>query len=509
MNDRTRNAPIGMLDVAPDGTVRDLNPAARELLDLDGVDATDEPIDAVFPQSVEARIPGAFERPPEREQSFDAYYPDLDRWLDVSLVPDGETVYLYLRDRTEQRRTERQLADARGDVDRLTVTSELIADVLGELVAASTRAEIAETICAQLGETDLYEFAWVGERAVGGDGLVMRAAAGADNRTLDRIADELDGDGQVPARRAIESGEPEIVQSLGEANAVPEPIRRAAFADGVQSLLAVPLTDGESVHGVVGVYASDRDAFSERERRNFGIVGEMAGFAVTAARNRSLLSADTVVELVFSLADADAPLVAAAAETQTTLSVTGLVPDGDRLVCYLDAEGDAPGAVERALDGETVLGTRVVAEHDDGGSFEVLLDESTPLGQLVGQGATLRSATYDADEGRIVVELPPEAEVRRIADAFSRAHDATVVAKRERRREATTVGEFRDALGDRLTDRQENALRTAFFADYFESPRGSTAEEVADALGITGPTLLHHLRAGQRKLLDEFFETTD
>jgi predicted DNA binding protein len=49
-------------------------------------------------------------------------------------------------------------------------------------------------------------------------------------------------------------------------------------------------------------------------------------------------------------------------------------------------------------------------------------------------------------------------------------------------------------------------LRTAYLADYFESPRGSTAEEVASSLGITGSTLLHHLRAGQRKLLDAFYD---
>ena len=42
-------------------------------------------------------------------------------------------------------------------------------------------------------------------------------------------------------------------------------------------------------------------------------------------------------------------------------------------------------------------------------------------------------------------------------------------------------------------------LRTAYLADYFESPWRSTAEEVASALDITGSTLLYHLRAGQRK----------
>jgi predicted DNA binding protein len=84
-----------------------------------------------------------------------------------------------------------------------------------------------------------------------------------------------------------------------------------------------------------------------------------------------------------------------------------------------------------------------------------------------------------------------------------------VLAKRQRERERTTATAFRDELRDRLTDRQETVLRTAFLADYFESPRGSTAEEVADALDITGPTLLYHLRASQRKLLEEFFDPSD
>jgi hypothetical protein len=61
-------------------------------------------------------------------------------------------------------------------------------------------------------------------------------------------------------------------------------------------------------------------------------------------------------------------------------------------------------------------------------------------------------------------------------------------------------------LDDRLTQRQRTVLQTAYFADYFESPRGSTAEEVATSLDITGSTLLHHLRAGQRKLLDAYLD---
>jgi hypothetical protein len=94
-----------------------------------------------------------------------------------------------------------------------------------------------------------------------------------------------------------------------------------------------------------------------------------------------------------------------------------------------------------------------------------------------------------------------------MADALVREFDAEILAKRDRERSVTTAREYRDELASRLTDRQEAVLRTAYHANYFESPRGSTAEEVADSLDITGSTLLHHLRASQRKLLDAFYET--
>jgi predicted DNA binding protein len=141
--------------------------------------------------------------------------------------------------------------------------------------------------------------------------------------------------------------------------------------------------------------------------------------------------------------------------------------------------------------------------------LEVDLTPETPLGTLAAQGVTVSEAVCENGRMSCTVELSPETDVRRVADAVTHEYDGQVTAKRRRERELTTPQEFRAELSDRLTDKQETALRTAFFADYFESPRGSTAEEVATTLDITGPTLLHHLRAGQRKLLSEFFETTD
>jgi len=324
-----------------------------------------------------------------------------------------------------------------------------------------------------------------------------------------RIEESLDGSGTPPEQRVVESGVPSIIQPIGDDTSVPEAVRRAAFADGLQSLLAIPLTYGSTVHGVVGIYAADRDAFSERERASFATLGEMAGFAINASRNRNLLLSDSVVELTIEVEDRGAPVYDAAVANGAAVEVDGVVPQSDdRLLCYLVVEEGSPQAVADTLDShDRVVSTRIIGDQGESGSIEVGLDEETPLGTLSAQGVTIADAEFERDGGRVVTELSPEEDVRRIADALTRRFDADVVAKRERDRSVRTAQAFRDDLSERLTDRQESALRTAFFADYFESPRGSTAQEVGEALDITGPTLLHHLRAGQRKLLAEFFET--
>lgn len=510
MDERFARAPVGMLDVATDGSVQAVNEAACELLDLSEPEAAGDSIHTVFPDSVEASVPRAFDTSLNEERAIEEYYPALDKWLSVSLVPLEDTVTVYLRDVTDTHQVERRLDRLDEDLNRLTIINRLISDVLGQLVGASTREEIAATICDRLGETDIYEFAWVGERDLGSDDVTVRASAGSTGRTMSEIENTLDSNTETPEERTITTGEPAIVQPLGEAESVPESVRRAAFADGLQSLLAIPLTYGSNVYGVVGIYTTDQNAFSERERESFGTVGEMAGFAINATRNRSLLLSDTIVELTLDIGGSGDPIARLASDHGATLSVTGFVPETDWLRCYLAVSAADPSTLNQsASDTDGIGSTRVIDDHGDSGTIEVTLAEDTLLGRLVSLGVTIESATFGTDGGEATVELPPDEDVRRIAESVTRPHDATVVAKRERERDVTTAREFRDELQDRLTDRQENALRTAFFANYFESPRGSSAAEVAEALDITGPTLLHHLRAGQRKLLAEFLAPGD
>jgi predicted DNA binding protein len=65
---------------------------------------------------------------------------------------------------------------------------------------------------------------------------------------------------------------------------------------------------------------------------------------------------------------------------------------------------------------------------------------------------------------------------------------------------------MRDSISERLTDKQRSVLETAYHAGYFEWPRASTAEDLADSMGVASPTLHNHLRKAQKTLLTSLLE---
>jgi len=506
MDDRLQRAPVGIIDVRPDGAVEECNAIADDLLDL-GSDPTGDSIAEIFPRSVDGSLPATFENEDVSATEFEEYYPDLDRWLDVSIVPGNGRIAVYVQDVTDRRRHEQTVDRLRDERKRTAVIDDLLSDVLQELVGASSRGEIAEMICERLGETSLYEFAWVGERNVGDDHLTVRAAAGNTGETFEAVREALDGNATTPEERAVEEGKLRTVQPVPEKSTAPKGIRMAAFADGIHSMVAIPLHYGSNVYGVVGVYAEGQDAFSDRERSSFETLGEIAGFAVNAARNRSLLLSDTITEVTFNVRESST-LASVSSELDAEMNLDGLVPHSeDRLLCYIAVEGRVEAVADALAEKRGVTDVRLIGDAENRGSLEVEFHDATPLLAVATLGATVQTATFEDGLGRVVVELPPDEDLHRMADALTREFDAEIAAKRERERSVTTAREYRDEVGSRLTDRQETVLRTAYLANYFESPRGSTAEEVADSLDITGSTLLHHLRASQRKLLDAFYET--
>lgn len=65
-----------------------------------------------------------------------------------------------------------------------------------------------------------------------------------------------------------------------------------------------------------------------------------------------------------------------------------------------------------------------------------------------------------------------------------------------------------EPAGDGLTDRQREALRTAYEMGYFEIPRGTSLESIATELGISASSVSERLRRAQTQLIEETEATT-
>ena len=507
MEHRLAEAPIGVITVQ-DGTVRAWNDSAADVLTADA--PAGDPITDVFPRSVERSLPQALEGSVS-DVAFEEYYPELDRWLSVSVVPGEDATTLYVTDVTEKRTNEQTIERLRAESERAEMVDTLIADVLEGLVGATSQDAIIETIREQLGTSDQYRFAWTGEYAVDGDELVISGVAGERGELFPAVREAVESGRATPERRAVERQRPTLVQSLSENTSVPRAVRAAGFADGVQSVFALPLVYGSSVYGVVGVYAGTEAAFSDHVQSSFETLGELAGYAINATQNRKLLFADTVTEVTFGLTE-NSPLVRVSDTCDAELALDGTVTPSDAgLTCFLSVSGADPDDVRKTFEAlPSARDGRMIRQSDaDHGRIQVTLGETAPLVAAVDRGATVRTAVFDGDDSRLTVELSPDANVRRLANVLGEDGPAPVLARQDTTRSPTTTRELRSDLHERLTDRQATVLRTAYLADYFTSPRGSTAEEVATSLGITGSTLLHHLRASQRKLLNAFYDEHD
>ncbi|WP_324665322.1 bacterio-opsin activator domain-containing protein [Haloarcula sediminis] len=394
----------------------------------------------------------------------------LDRLAPLLGEPDRETVV-------------RAMGSTEDDATpaRLRRTIGVAREVGAALSEAATGEEIAQTVCDRLAATEGFRFAWLAEHT--GDGLTPRAIAGVGEQRVteqrqahaDAAADAIDGSDVRP----VEGAKGPVV--------------------------FVPLVREDAVSGVlaVGTTAPIGDA----EREVLGALGTHVGAALSAVERKRLLLADTVTELTFKSTDADAVTVGLSSAVGCRVELSGVVPVGGRsLLYYLVVDGASTDAVlDYVTDDPATVDARLIEDYRDGALLEVVVTAAPTL-PLVENGGRIRDLTAEGGEATITAELPTDSDLREVVDTVVGAYPGTMLsAKHETERPVETDTGFRKQLSDRLSDRQATVLEAAYHSGYFEWPRGTTAEELADSLAVSAPTLHNHLRKAQQKVLTAFF----
>ncbi|MES3518319.1 MAG: bacterio-opsin activator domain-containing protein [Natronomonas sp.] len=420
------------------------------------------------------------------------------------IVDDGTIQFTVAAstDITKQVRRERALASR---CDALETLEALVADINAagrELIDASTREEIEAAVCESLADSGAYTGVWIGRTDPGDTQVVPSERSGLPATETGRI-----DTASTPLAAAIDDGD--IWVTGGElTGAVVGPFERSAV-ETARAAAAVPIAYDETTYGVL-VAVTDRDtAFGDRERTLLNDLADRIGHAVTAIERHNLLLADTVIELEVSCTDDDAFLVAATREHDCTATLEAVVPVSERsLLFYVTVQGARPDPfLDTATAADGVVDGRYIREYEDRSLLELTAEGNSPALALTEFGAGISGAVAENGTQTVSVTISADSDVRTVVEGLQNQFSGTqLVAKHAVEQPVETVGEFRRSLTDRLTDKQQATLRAAYFSGYFDWPRGSTAEEVAESMGVSSPTLHNHLRKAQRKLLTVFFE---
>jgi predicted DNA binding protein/GAF domain-containing protein len=400
---------------------------------------------------------------------------------------------------------EQEVREARERTETvLNRVNGLVENTVEVLVQAATREELAEGVVSQLAAAEPYSFAWLGRPDVASETLSPSTWAGHGDVPAADLAFDLTGDG--PVARAYRTGEPQIIQDIGASR---DDLSYAdVLGEDVRASIVIPLVYKETTYGVLAVFADEAGAFDEREQVVLTAIGRAVANAINAIERGRIMDATEIIELEFTVNDADLLFSRLSRGADCRVEAAGIDyrPDGS-LRLYLTAEGaDGERLAALAREDEDVTEAKVIADHDGECLLELAVGESL-LATLAEFGAVPREVVGEGGTTRFTVELPYEAEAREVFGLVEDRYPSTdLVGYHERERPVETRQEFRAALSERFTDRQETALRTAYLGGFFEWPRDIDGNELAEAMDISRPTYHQHLRAAQRKVLEELFE---
>jgi HTH-type transcriptional regulator, bacterioopsin transcriptional activator and related proteins len=432
---------------------------------------------------------------------------DTQRLVET-LVATTETAFDRLEGETHLRERDAELEARNERLRRQIRINETIRSVDRSLVGATSQADLEAEVCERLADGDEIAFAWIAGFEAGGTTLAPRVWAGERRGYLDDVTLDMESSVREPAVEAAASGSPVVVPTVAR-NVKREPWRRNALASNYQSVLAVPLAFDEYSYGVLAVYATEPDTFGDLERKVFAELGESIANANSSVATKRALHADTLVSLTLRI-EGDTDLltdIARAADCEVFFE--GLAMHGaDESQLFVRTVGANPAAVADVLaDRFAVRSYRLVSESDEGTVFEVTTHGTSIVSKLVRHGGRPVSVTTDAAGMDVVVDLPVSTDVRAFVEMLEEEYDVELVSRREVGRSIQARQGLVEAILDQLTTRQQEVLRAAYLAGFFNSPRDTTGEELATMLDVSQPTINRHLRLAEQRIMRELFES--
>jgi PAS domain S-box-containing protein len=403
---------------------------------------------------------------------------------------------------------EQKQSDLESLLDRI---DGLLLEVSEQVIHTRTKSAIKQQVCDAFVHAEGYSLAWIGDHSPVDGSITIDAIAQTDDG-----ADPEQVDSTSPlVERALSEGR--VVFDRNHSRAEADRNTRVALrtkADGSSSEddthAVVPVTYREATYGMLGIRTDDDHLFDEHEAVVLSTIGRIVGTALNAVQTQSLVQGESVIELQLSVGPEES-FVGLSGELDCQLHHVGTIspPDYSGTVLFFEVDGSVPEELATAAEQRDGIdeATVIRAGHGESGLVRLSVVSSSLIDVLVERGGTITDAIAEGGIGTVTVQLAKETDPRKSVEEFkNRVPDATLNSYREDQRPQRTNQEFFNEVNAALTDRQRDALKTAYVSGFFDWPRKASGEDVSAAMDISKSTFHQHLRAAEHKLLDAFYD---
>nr|WP_233340947.1 bacterio-opsin activator domain-containing protein [Haloprofundus sp. MHR1] len=436
-------------------------------------------------------------------------FDDVTRELADLLAVTAEAALDRVTRESRLREQDRTLQEQNEQLTALNRINETIREIDQALVQAETRAEIDHTVCELLTGDDRLRFAWIGSVDPTTETVEPRAWAGTERGYLDSQSFAVAEADTEPAGRTAATGEVTLVANVA-AGLRDEPWRKDALSRDYLSVLSIPLVYNDLVHGVLTVYGPTQDAFDDTSKAVLGELGETIASALSAIERKNALLTTSMTRVEFAVDDPSFVLSRLAREADCTLSYQGGVQQSSEgSYVFVTVEDASVAAVADAASQLVAIDdVQQISADTEGGVLRLRLTQPFLALELADHGAIFREATAGPSSTALVVDIPDSIDVRTITQLV-RETFSTVELRSKQTLDQSIERDLYSKFLEKLTERQLEVIQTAYYSGFFESPRESTGEEVAETLGISPPAFSKHARTVQRKLFATLFEGSD
>jgi HTH-type transcriptional regulator, bacterioopsin transcriptional activator and related proteins len=446
------------------------------------------------------------ERALERQESViaDAYHPATDSWLETQIVPSDAELTGYVRDVTARNERERRFELQRERMDVLTGDYRVTRAINDAIVTDSTRDELERVTCETIANASGYEFAFVAAVDSKSGEIIQRTEAGVDGyvESIPLSTDPDDPAGRGPAGRAIRTQE---LQVSNDVFADPdfEPWREDARERGYRSAAAAPIVHSGGLYGVLGVTSAHRYAFTDEVSEGIRQLGEILGHAIAALERKRALMGDKLIELEYEIQGAVELFDGPPMDGQYVSFERVVQIDDERFLEYGVTAAETYPNVEELVECVSHWKDVTILDESAGEvTFELAIESPPMFSVVAAHGGYVESAAIDGGDYLLTIHLPESTDVRAVTEAVQDVYPTvTNVARRQVTPTNESIAQIQDHLYGALTDRQRTVLETAYYAGFFEWPRHSSGEEIAETLEITPATFHEHLRSAQQKIV--------